>query len=122
MKPRWVALGLLMLVPTVACVGTKTCTTEAVASLRLRIVDAETDAWIPGAQVTFTVDGGEEQEPETVNGSELILGYEQTGSFHVSVTADGYEPTEASYEIGEDETGCHPEQQSDTIELTPLEQ
>ena len=105
-----------------ACDTGTACTEIAVASVTLEVIDAETDAPLPEAEVSFTLDGGDAQAPAETDGNRFTLAYEETGLFAVTVTADGYEQFEAEYDIVLDEDGCHPVGESDTIELARMEE
>lgn len=98
--------------------GGTACTDIAVASLSLQVVDAQTGDPVPMPIITFTVDGdGEVREPVEDFGGDFVLAYEETGTFEVTVAAEGYLEAGRTYDIVMDEDGCHPVGQLDVIEL-----
>jgi hypothetical protein len=107
-----------------ACQNGHVCTSQLVAALVLTIVDAETGEPIPDPVVSFRIDGGELQMPESwIHHQEdvVVVAYEHTGLYEVAIEAEGYEPAQAEYDVGLDEAQCHAETVRETIELVPIE-
>jgi hypothetical protein len=106
-----------------ACDKGHVCTAEARASLVLTVVDGESGESILDPVVTFRIDGGELQMPESWihQDEDIVVTYEHSGLFEVDIEAVGYEPAHAEYEVGEDEARCHVLTVRDTVELVPLE-
>jgi len=98
------------------------CTLEARASVQVRVVDARGTVQ-RDARVTFTRDGGPEQQA-LCNGGEQAQGncetwvteYEQPGDYVITATsADGQRTARQSVSVEEDE--CHVQGQSVTLTL-----
>lgn len=104
------------------------CTTEAVASVQLQIVDAEGNP-LKGAEISWTVDGGTAQTDDCSGGCDsFVLDAEQAGHYRIEVfyseeTEDpccwysAYELVEVDVEL--DELGCHVITEQLTVSLTP---
>lgn len=96
------------------------CDDIAVGSVSLEVVDAQTEEAIEMPTITFTVDGDPEVRPPADGyDGRFVLTYEETGTFEVSVSAEGYAESMRTYEVVLDEDGCHPVGQSDVIALEP---
>lgn len=113
---RPIALVLLAALAASGC-DTQTCTLEAVPSVSLRVVDADTGG-VLDAKVTFLHDGDGPRDPEEAWPGTYTLALELEGTFDVTVEVDGYQTETRTYEVTADE--CHVETVTDEIELTPL--
>ncbi|MCY1083578.1 Ig-like domain-containing protein [Archangium lansingense] len=98
------------------------CTLEARASVQVSVVDTKGNPQ-RDARVTFTLDGGAEQQA-LCNGSEQaqgncdtwVTGYEQPGDYVITATsADGQRTARQSVSVTEDE--CHVQTQTVTLKL-----
>jgi hypothetical protein len=98
------------------------CTLEARASVQVRVVDTRGNPQ-RDARVTFTRDGGPEQQA-LCNGSHQVQGhcdtwvteYERPGQYVITATsADGQRTARQSVSVGEDK--CHVQSQSVTLTL-----
>lgn len=98
------------------------CTLELRASVTVRVVDARGNPQ-RDARVTFTRDGGAEQQA-LCNGSEQrkddcdwwVTGYEQAGEYVITATStDGQRSVRQSVSVTEDE--CHVHTQQVTLTL-----
>jgi hypothetical protein len=97
------------------------CTTEARASVQVTVVDVMGVA-VLDATVTFSVDGGVEEDAECVRTAaaggceEWVAGFERAGAFVVrAVSADGATKDEESVTVTKDE--CHVTTQTVTLTL-----
>ncbi|MBV1861058.1 MAG: hypothetical protein KUG77_21755 [Nannocystaceae bacterium] len=101
--------------------GCQTCDLSASASVALEVVDAADGSHIFEPRVTFTIDEGEPEiyEDDGRYGPTLILAFETEGRFEVTIEADGYATQMRTYDIREDEDGCHVDGELDRIELEP---
>lgn len=113
-----VLLALSSLLP--ACASNVVCDTSARASVSVTVLD-EAGQQVQDARVTFTRDGGAEQQADCVPSasdsgcSQWVAGWEQPGDFVVKATsADGTRHAEGQASV-EDGT-CHVEGQS--LQLT----
>ena len=115
------SLALLALAPLLpACANSLACTTEAIASVSITVLD-EAGQRVRDARVTFVRDGGAEQQAECLQGSTdtgcetWVTGWEQPGDFVIKATsADGTRQAQGQASV-EDGT-CHVEGQS--LQLT----
>ena len=115
------SLALLALVPLLpACANSIACTTEAVASVSVTVLD-EAGQRVQDARVTFTRDGGAEEQADCVPSttgsgcSGWVAGWEQPGDFVIKATsADG--TRQAQGQVTVDDGTCHVEGQS--LQLT----
>ncbi len=117
---RYLACFLVgsFLAPLAGCDEPVTCTADSRTSLIVTVVDAETGEPVDTAKVEFTVDGDGPFMPQWKEaGAKFPLAMETTGTFEVTVVADGYETAVEEFEIDADE--CHVITQEATIELTP---
>jgi hypothetical protein len=111
------AVLLAPLLSMSGCEEPMTCTTEAVASVQLDVVDAETGDPVE-ATVTFLLDGDGPREPEFESGpGSYVLASETEGTFVVTIAADGYETVMREYVVTADE--CHVETVTDEVALVP---
>lgn len=86
--------------------------------VELNVVDAETAAPLPTAEVRFTFEGGPEQTATSNEDDVVILISGEPGVFHVTVTMEGYEPFEMDYDVDwADEETCQTGREVDTVEL-----
>ncbi len=86
-------------------------------SLMLNLVD-ESNQPVLGAEVSYAVDGGAEQDC-IFDGYSWICGWEETGNFEVWVDVMTYSPETLEYTIGAD--SCHVLTARTTVMLTSLE-
>lgn len=102
-----------------ACEEETACTTEAIGSVSVTVVDAD-GAAIPGATVTYTVDGGAVTacESPTNNGS-FVCGWEVAGEFTVTASAPGL--VAASQTVTVEAGECHVTPEAVEIALTEPE-
>lgn len=115
------SLVLLALAPLLpACGGSIACTAEAVASVSVTVVD-EAGQRVEDARVTFTRDGGAEEQAECVpvvmgtGCARWVAGWEQPGDFVIKATsADGARQAQGQASV--DDGTCHVEGQS--LQLT----
>lgn len=101
--------------------GGVACTTEARASVQVTVVDVMGVA-VLDATVTFSVDGGAEEDAECVRTAaaggceEWVAGFEQAGAFVVRAeSADGAAKDEESVKVTKGE--CHVTTQTVTLTL-----
>ncbi len=98
------------------------CTLEARAAVQVTVVDTQ-GGILRDARVTFTVDGGPEEQA-LCNGSQLqtappcdrwVTGYERAGEYVITATsADGTRTARTQVTVSEDE--CHVK--TETVRLT----
>ena len=115
-------LTLSALLPACGDFNQTFCTAEARASVQVNVVDPQGNPQ-RDARVTFTLDGGPEQQA-LCNGSEQtqgncdswVTGYEQPGDYVITATsADGQRTARQSVSVTEDE--CHVQSQTVTLTL-----
>ena len=88
--------------------------------VELNVVDAETAAPLPAAEVRYTFEGGPERTTTSGEDDVVILTSTGPGVFHVNVTMEGYEPFENDYNVDwADEETCQTGREVDTVELEP---
>jgi hypothetical protein len=88
-----------------ACVEEQiACTTEARSSVSLQVLD-EAGAVIPDLTVSYTVDGGASAACDNFMDGAWACGYEQVGTFEISVSAPGFETQTLSLVVEADV--CH---------------
>jgi hypothetical protein len=100
------------------------CTTEARASLQVKVVDAQGRTEL-GAQVTYTLDGGDPERarcvPETTPGATCdtwVTGYERPGHYVVTATSsDGTRTARGEVDVSADT--CHVRTGELTLTLPP---
>ncbi len=111
-------IRFLALVPVLAlltaCPPEQACTTEAVGSVSLTVVDAAGNA-IPGATATFSVDGAAAEACESMQAGAFVCGWERAGHFEIAVSAVGYVDATVSADVAQGE--CHVEPVSETVAL-----
>ncbi|ATB29777.1 hypothetical protein [Melittangium boletus] len=122
-NPLRAALLLVIATLSSACgSNTSACTLEARASVRIQVVDGQGHPQ-RDARVTFTRDGGPEQQA-LCNGSQTrqgncdawVTGYESPGEYVLTATsADGQRTVTQSVSVGED--ACHVQTRSVTLVL-----
>ena len=93
------------------------CTDIAVASTTVEVVDDFGDP-IHTAEVTYSVDGGQERACEQITGISWVCGWEEAGTFEIRADAPYHEAASVTVEVGEDE--CHVIQEQVVVELPPL--
>jgi hypothetical protein len=98
--------------------GGQDCTTEAIASVNIEVVD-QAGAPIAPSSLVYTVDGGPEREAECMNAdcSDAVAGWEETGVYVIVATLTDSLPTdplcaydaedEVTVEVVMNEGGCH---------------
>jgi len=99
------------------CGSCNACDSSAKPSVVLSVIDAGNGSDVD-ATVTFVHDGVGPMQPEESFPGTYVLSSEQSGTFEVTVTADGYETTTKIYEVDDD--GCHPKTIEDTIMMSSL--
>lgn len=100
---------LLALLALSACEfepGPADCTMEARSSVSVTVTDAA-GAPLSDAAVVYSVDGGAEQACEPMSGGAWVCGWEVSGVFQITASAEGYEAQSAEVEVGMTEDGCH---------------
>jgi hypothetical protein len=115
------SLVLLALAPLLpACAGSTVCDTSALASVSVTVLD-EAGQRVQDARVTFTRDGGAEEQAECVPSAsgagcaQWVAGWERPGDFVVKATsADGTRQAQGQATVGDGT--CHVEGQS--LQLT----
>ncbi len=116
MRPSF---GLLLVVLTVFAPGCdQGCEEYAAASVSLEVRGADRQP-IPDADVRFTVDGGEERHAESFGDGSFVAGYEESGRFELTITADEHTPAQRAYDVAFEADGCHVGTVTDRIELEP---
>lgn len=109
--------GLILLALT-GCDGGKDtgegidCTPDVKPSVLVSVVDVD-GSEVPGAEVTYSVDGGSEQPCDTYG----ACGQETTGEFTITAAADGY--TSASETLTVESNICHVITQDLALVLLP---
>lgn len=112
------SLCVALLSPSLGCNTTQNCTLQAVPSVQLTVVDADTGEDID-ATVSFRLDGDGPRMPEFERPGRYTLASEVEGVFDVTIEADGYDTVMRVYEVMQEEEGCHVETEEDTIMLSP---
>lgn len=100
------------------------CTEYAAFSVTIDVVDTSGGP-LPGATVTYQIDGGEVMtadcfaagDPATC--SEFVTLAERTGDFSITVSKEGYQTEQRDVTVVMDEEGCHVVEQQLTVPLTP---
>ncbi len=99
------ALSLGLVVLTVGCPKPETaCTDDARSSITLSVVD-EMGVSINDATATYSVDGSAAQDCEGWSDGSFACGWEQAGTFEITVDAAGYDAQTITQDVAEDE--CH---------------
>ncbi len=104
----------LLLLSLLGCEDGIVCTTIAVYSTTVTVVD-DAGAPIDDAALVYTVDGGGEVPCEVMGGGQYACGIEQSGAFVITGSAEGYDEESMSVEVGADE--CHPIAETVTLTL-----
>lgn len=101
------------------------CTEEARASVMVAVADGA-GAPLPGALVTYRVDGGpslvaECADPGLPAGAcaLFVAGYEVAGEFTLRAEKGGFRPVEATTTVRRDASGCHVITRQVTLALVP---
>lgn len=110
-------IPLLGLIFAVACEEELDCTTIAVASVNLSVVDFDGQP-VPDASASYVVDGQDPQACESVLDG-FICGWEVAGTFTVTASAPGYQEATGEVTVGADE--CHVIPESLELVLEPVE-
>ncbi len=98
--------------------GSINCTDIAILSVDLTLLD-EDGAPVSGAQVRYSVDGGETQYCESWNDGSYQCGYEEAGEFAFVVDAAGYELDEFTQTVEQGECHVGTERVERTLVPTP---
>lgn len=113
-----------------ACEEVVECTDLAAASVNIQIVDVDGNPMVP-TSVTYTVDGGAEQEAECVNEpcTEWVAGWEVEGDFEITVSYEEVDPEDElcswsdsvteSVSVGLTEDECHVDGEVLEVTLDP---
>jgi hypothetical protein len=122
MRLRHASLLLAVSAMLPACASPDTfCTLEARAAVQVTVMDTRGGIQ-RDARVTFTVDGGPEEQALCNGGSQTggqcdrwVAGYERAGEYVITATsADGTRTARTQVRVGEDE--CHVK--TETVQLT----
>lgn len=102
------------------------CTTELVPSVEIAIINASGSP-LPGATVTYSVEGQNELEAECIDPMDALsgectvftAGWEITGDFIIVAEKQGFQRAEAAVTVEMDEAGCHVVTQEIDLVLVP---
>jgi hypothetical protein len=102
---NFVALAALV-VASSACNNEQACTDLAASSVTVNVTDAADGADLADAVVTYTVDGGDAVDCESLSVG-FVCGFEVVGEITVTVSLDGYAPQTETFDIALDADECH---------------
>ena len=94
------------------------CTTEARSSVSVTVRD-EAGAVLSDADVSYTVDGGEPADCEGFGSGGYVCGWEQEGTFEITIRALGFAVDTFTVQVGADE--CHVISEAVERTLTPAD-
>jgi hypothetical protein len=90
------------------------CNDYAAASAQITLVD-ESGAPVVGASVIAATDSGAIDCEAWDTSGVYVCGYEVSGSFLISIVAEGFESQELELEVGLTEDECHVETVQETV-------
>jgi hypothetical protein len=107
--------SILALSSGTGCIGSKTCTTEAITSVGVTVVD-DTNAPVTDATLVYSVDGKPQKSCEHTDptSNTYYCAYEEAGHFVITATR-GTDTAQAQVDVSEGE--CHVVPATTTITL-----
>lgn len=91
------------------------CTAELRPSVLLTVVD-QAGVIVPGASVSYQIDGGPRQNQTCESGAGCFVGYEAAGTFSITAEKIGYSPASGTVTVAREQ--CHVKTESLTLKLT----
>lgn len=114
---RLLTLLTLPVLFAAGCVPQQACTTIAVASVNVTVVDGA-DMPIPGVEVVY--DAGDGELPcDAIDETTFVCGYEVDGEISVTARAVGYMEQSETVTVGMTEDLCHVVGEMVTLALPP---
>jgi hypothetical protein len=115
--PSFVLLLLLLAPVGTGCFG-PSCENYAAYSVNVTVAD-DGGAGVDDAEVTYTVDGGNESDCESFGEGDYACGVEESGEITVYVVAAGFEEAQQTVEVDADR--CHVIPEAMDFDLVPAQ-